>query len=69
VQTSDSVTGATSIAPWTHLDLAVTYKKNNFELQFKVINLLDEEYEVGGTVTRPLPRYERGCMLSAAYRF
>jgi iron complex outermembrane receptor protein len=69
VQTSDSVTGDTSIAPWTHLDLAATYRKNNFELQFKIINLLDEEYEVGGTVTRPLPRYERGYILSAAYRF
>jgi outer membrane receptor for ferrienterochelin and colicins len=69
VQTSDSVTGNTTIAPWTHLDFAATYKKKNYELQFKVINLLDEEYEVGGTVTRPLSRYERGCVLSILYRF
>ena len=69
VQTSDSVTGNTTIAPWTHLDFAATYKKKNYELQFKAINLLDEEYEVGGTVTRPLPRYERGYVLSILYRF
>ena len=69
VQTSDSVTGNTTIAPWTHLDFTATYNKKNYELQFKVINLLDEEYEVGGTVTRPLPRYERGCALSILYRF
>ncbi|MBN2590345.1 MAG: TonB-dependent receptor, partial [Sedimentisphaerales bacterium] len=69
VQTSDSVTGDTKIAPWTSLDFTTTYAKKNYELQFKVINLLDEEYEVGGTVTRPLPRYERGFVFSLLYRF
>ena len=69
VQTSDSVTGDTKIAPWTNLDFTATYTKKNYELQFKVINLLDEEYEVGGTITRPLPRYERGFVFSLLYRF
>jgi outer membrane receptor protein involved in Fe transport len=69
VQTSDSVTGNTTIAPWTTLDFAATYKKKNCELQFKIINLFNEEYEVGGTVTRPLPRNERGYILSILYRF
>jgi outer membrane receptor protein involved in Fe transport len=69
VQTSDSITGDTKISPWTNLDFTATYAKKNYELQFKVINLLDEEYEVGGTVTRPLPRYERGFVFSLLYRF
>ena len=69
VQTSDSVTGDTTIAPWTNIDCAATYAKDNYELQFKVINLFDEKYEVGGTVTRPLPRYERGYVFSLLYKF
>ena len=69
VQTSDSITGDTTIAAWTNLDFTTTYSVKNLELQLKIINLLDAEYEVGGTVTRPLPRYGRGYVLSMIYRF
>jgi outer membrane receptor protein involved in Fe transport len=69
VRTSDSVTGDTTISPWTQLDFVATYAKNHLELQFKVVNLLDTDYEVGGTVTRPLARYGRGCSLSVGYYF
>ena len=69
VETSDSVTGATNIPPWAQFDFAAVYEKNNFELRFKVINLLDDEHEVGGTITRPLARYGRGCVASVGYRF
>lgn len=69
VETTDSITGDTRISPWTQLDFAAIYEKDNFELSFKVINLLNDLHEVGGTVTRPLARYGRGCMVTLGYRF
>ena len=69
VETSDSVTGDTKIPSWSQLDFAAIYEKENFELRFKVINLLNDQHEVGGSVTRPLARYGRGCMVSLGYRF
>jgi len=69
VETTDSVTGDRQISPWNQIDFAAIYEKSNFELAFKVINLLNDPHEVGGTITRPLARYGRGCMVSMGYRF
>jgi outer membrane receptor for ferrienterochelin and colicins len=68
-QVSDSVTGNTTLDGWTQLDFTATYSIKRFEIRGKIINLLDEDYEVGGTVTRPLPRYGRGFELSLGYYF
>ena len=54
---------------WTRLDFTAIYTIKRLEIRAKVINLLDEDYEVGGTVTRPLPRYGRGFELSLGYSF
>ena len=69
VQTSDSITGAETIDPWTRLDLTGTYVFEPFELRAKVVNIADEAYEVGGTVVRPLGRYGRGYELALKVGF
>lgn len=68
-QVSDPITGETSVDGWTRLDFAALYSVKQLEIRVKVINLLDEDYEVGGTIVRPLPRYGRGFEVSLGYRF
>jgi len=70
VRTSDNVTGETTIEEWMTVDLSVNYAlAGHLKLQALLTNLTDEEYLVGGTVTRPLPRPGLGARLGASYTF
>jgi outer membrane receptor protein involved in Fe transport len=68
-QVSDPITGVTKLDGWTQVDFAAIYSFKQFEIRAKIINVLNEEYEIGGTVVRPLPRYNRGFELSLGYYF
>ena len=39
------------------------------DIRAKITNILDEDYEVGGTIVRPLARPGRGFELSLGYHF
>lgn len=68
-QVTDSVTGDTTVGGWTQLDFTAMYSVKQFEIRGKITNLLDADYDIGGTITRPLPRAGRGFELSVAYHF
>ncbi|MBN2210844.1 MAG: TonB-dependent receptor [Sedimentisphaerales bacterium] len=69
VKTSDNITSDTTIDDWATLDMNVNYHWKNWEFLFGVTNLWDEDYEVGGTVNRPLPRPGRAFHLAATCKF
>jgi outer membrane receptor protein involved in Fe transport len=66
---TDSITGDNTRGDWTDVDFAAIYSFKRFEIRAKILNVFNEYYEIGGTVVRPLPRYERGFELSVGYYF
>ncbi len=69
VKTSDSITSDTTIDDWATLDLSMNYHWKNWDFLLGVTNLWDEDYHIGGTVNRPLPRPGRAFHLSATCKF
>jgi outer membrane receptor protein involved in Fe transport len=69
VTTDDSVLGNRDIDSWTTIDMSVGYAISDFDIALYLTNLSDEEYEIGGTVSRPLPRAGFGWSLKAGYKF